>query len=857
MPLGPGARLGPYEVHAALGAGGMGEVYRARDLRLGRDVAIKILPAAFSSDPERLARFEQEARAAAALNHPNILALYDIGTDAGSPYIVSELLEGETLREKIDGLTVRKAIEYAIQIAHGLSAAHEKGIVHRDLKPENIFVTSAGRAKILDFGLAKLVQREAAHASASVLPTTPPQTTPGIVLGTTGYMSPEQVRGRDADPRSDIFAFGAILYEMLAGRRAFGGETSMDAMSGILKEDPPPFDSARSVPPGVARIVERCLEKDPALRFKSADDLAFALEALSGSTTAVVAQLSSRRRWLAPALGSVAVVAAIAVAFVAGRRTAPPEPDSPIAFETRTFEPQAIFNARFAPDGNTVIFDAALEGNTPELFISRANSVAPQPIGVHAHLLSVSSRSELAVLIDPVYIQHSLFRGTLARMPIDGAPRPLLEDVREADWAPDGAALAIIRDDGRTDTLEYPIGAVLYQSGGYLSDPRVSPDGTHVAFFEHPVRYDDRGWLKVVDRQKSVRTLAGEYWGEEGIGWAPDSQTVFYSAADAGADGYFPRAVSSSGAPAPHNALPNAGVVYMHDVSATGRLLVSRIDDYRSIRALVPGETQEREFPWLGSTGGSTPELSPDRTRLLFSDESESAGTNYAVTIRKLDGSPPIRLGEGAPAGFSPDGAKVLALIPSSHQVVVYSVGPGDPIRVDVAPLVNPEPRGWLPDGRVVLCGIAPSQPFRCYAKQIGGGTPEPLTPPGYDVGPLSPDGRTLVVIAQDGSKHLYSLSTRTLTPLREVTPLDAVVGWRTNGSAVFVQKLAQIPARFEEVDLATGRRTLVREVAPPDRAGLLLIRVARMYDDGRVYAYGYRKSISRLFTVTGLTKQR
>src|SRR5262245_32520180 len=284
MSLGPGTRLGPYEIVSAIGAGGMGEVYRARDPRLGRDVAIKVLPATVSVDADRLQRFEQEARAAAALNHPNILAVHDIGQHEGAPYIVSELLEGDTLRERLNGgaLPVREAIEYAIQICHGLAAAHDKGIVHRDLKPENIFVTTDGRVKILDFGLAKLTQAEPAFATVSALPTTPLHTLAGIVLGTIGYMSPEQVRGLAADHRSDIFALGTILVEMLAGSRAFRGDTPMDVMPANLKDESPPLPVAeRHIPPALERIVDRCLEKSPARRFKSADDLAFALEALS------------------------------------------------------------------------------------------------------------------------------------------------------------------------------------------------------------------------------------------------------------------------------------------------------------------------------------------------------------------------------------------------------------------------------------------------------------------------------------------------------------------------------------------------------------------------------------------------
>jgi serine/threonine protein kinase len=256
-----GQMIGPYEITAQIGAGGMGEVYRARDPRLGRDVAIKVLPASFSADPDRLQRFAQEARAAAALNHPNILAIYDIGESKDAPYVVSELLEGETVRERLraGALSTRRAIDYGLQIARGLAAAHDKGIVHRDLKPENLFITADGRVKILDFGLAKLTRPEGTQASAEA-PTLQVATDPGLVMGTVGYMSPEQVRGKPADQRSDLFAFGAILYEMISGKRAFHGETPADTMSAILKEDPPELsETARNVPPALERIVRHCL----------------------------------------------------------------------------------------------------------------------------------------------------------------------------------------------------------------------------------------------------------------------------------------------------------------------------------------------------------------------------------------------------------------------------------------------------------------------------------------------------------------------------------------------------------------------------------------------------------------------
>jgi serine/threonine protein kinase/tetratricopeptide (TPR) repeat protein len=296
-----GTKLGEYEVKSLVGSGGMGEVYRARDSRLGRDVAIKVLPSFLSSDSDRLRRFEQEARAAAALNHPNILAVFQMGTYEGTPYLVSELLEGETLREQIKRgrLSVHKAIDYAVQIARGLAAAHEKGIVHRDLKPENLFVTKDGRVKILDFGLAKLTQQSSSEHSALTLAE---GTEAGVVMGTVGYMSPEQVRGQAADNRADIFAFGAILYEMLAGKRAFQKPTSPETMTAILNEDPPGISQVvANIPPALQRMVHRCLEKNPEQRFQSASDLAFALDALSDSGSSSPAKaanvVTGGRRW--------------------------------------------------------------------------------------------------------------------------------------------------------------------------------------------------------------------------------------------------------------------------------------------------------------------------------------------------------------------------------------------------------------------------------------------------------------------------------------------------------------------------------------------------------------------------------
>lgn len=404
MALTSGTILGPYKIQAPLGAGGMGEVYRARDPRLGRDVAIKVLPSSFSADGDRLQRFTQEARAAAALNHPNILAIFDIGDDRGSPYVVSELLEGETLRERLrpGPLNTRRAIDYGLQVTWGLAAAHDKGITHRDLKPENLFITNDGHVKILDFGLAKLTRPESGESGEA--PTVQVATEPGLVMGTVGYMSPEQVRGKSADARSDIFAFGAILYEMLSGRRAFSGDTAADTMSAILKEDPPQLsETGRNVPPGLERIVNHCLEKNPAQRFQSAIDVAFNLEALSDVTTAskagVKAVAAAAQNWRGPGLAILLLIAACTATYFLGARS---RGVSAPSFHRLTYRRGSIAAARFSPDGQTIVYGAALEGRPVELFTTRFDSTDSRSLGLgKAELLSISSNGELVVLLNP------------------------------------------------------------------------------------------------------------------------------------------------------------------------------------------------------------------------------------------------------------------------------------------------------------------------------------------------------------------------------------------------------------------------------------------------------------------------
>ena len=858
MTLPAGTRFGPYEIVSLIGVGGMGAVYRARDPRLGRDVAVKILPSEFSSSADRLRRFEQEARAASALNHPNILTIFDVGEEGGTPFVVSELLEGETLRQKIAGtpLPSRKALDYALQIARGLAAAHDMGIVHRDLKPENLFVTRDGRLKILDFGLAKLSAPRADSSAETNVPTTPVQTESGMVVGTAGYMSPEQVRGQAADHRSDIFAFGSVLYEMLTGQRAFARETGVETMSAILKEDPPLLGSGSELlPPGIERIVRRCLEKTREERFQSASDLAFALESLSGLSTSSGAARPVTQAPRARALrllGAAAVVAAlVAFAYVVGGRGN--RASSP-RYRQLSFRRGPILTARFSPDGGTILYGGAWDGGPFRLYSVRPDSPESSELPLEAaDLLAISSKGELAVSLDRRHVFGWLNGGTLARVPMaGGAPRAVLEATQEADWATDGASLAVIRRVEGRHRVEFPIGKTLYETAGWVSHVRVSRDGASVAFVDHPIYGDDRGRIAVVGRDGVERPLTPEWSSAQGLAWSPDGREIWFTASERGMNSSL-RAVTLAGRV--RTIVSGVGRLTLLDVSPDGRALISRDQSRVGVVGRGPKDTQERDLSWLDSSGAT--DLSADGKWLLFTESGEGGGQRYGVYLRRLDGSPAARLGDGQGTALSPDGKWALAIVYGQpDELRLLPTGAGEARSVPRGAIARFQWARFLPDGSgILITGNEADKPLRIFLTDPKTGQTRAVTPEGVAyLLPPTPDGKSILSTDATGRATIYPLDgSGAPRPVEGLEPGDTPLRFSRDGRSLFVRRRGVLPLRIDQLDLVGGRSTPLREVAPLDRAGVIGISAVLVSDDGSSYAYTYHRLLSELYLVEGL----
>jgi eukaryotic-like serine/threonine-protein kinase len=862
MNLTSGLRLGPYEIVSPLGAGGMGEVYRARDTRLKRDVAIKVLPPAFSLDADRLRRFEQEALATAALNHPNILAVFDIGTHDGSPYVVSELLEGETLRERLRGgaIVVRKTLDYALQIAHGLAAAHEKGIIHRDLKPENLFLTKDGRVKILDFGLAKLTQPDSGtHTS---LPTQTQATEAGVVMGTAGYMSPEQVRGTAVDPRSDIFSFGAILYEMISGKRAFHGETAADTMSAILREEPPELsETNRNVSPALERMVQHCLEKNPEQRFHSASDIAFDLEHLTGvsgtTARAAVAAVQGGRlrgKLLAAIAGGLGVaVVMLGLGWWLGSRGHGPA--SLAEYQQITFRTGWIGNARFTPDGS-IVYNASWDGGDEQLYMSRTDDPGSRELGIKdAELLSISKGGELAIRLNTVYHGGYARSGTLARVPLSGGtPREVLDNVGDAEWSANGESLVITHyiPENNHWRLEYPAGKVLFDTINWISHPKISPDGKWIAFADHEnPGGDDEGSLAVIgaDGKEQEKKLSSGWTSLQGILWSPAGDEIWFTSTNTG-QASNPRAITLSGKQRTITNVP--GGMWLEDLRNGTVLAVA--DHLRlAIRGMAPGGKEEHELGWFGWS--ELRDISRDGRKILFEEEGDGGGPNYTVYLRDTDGSPPARIGEGLAMAISPDTKWAITKQAKGGPLNLVPTGTGEsrPLTHDA---VSYDRARFFPDGKRVLAyGIEAGHGGRDYVIDVSSGDSKAVTPEGTAGVEISPDGKNVAVRAPDGKRGIWSLEKSEFRPIPGLESKDFIIGWTLDGESVYVApvKRGAKTVPVYRANIQTGKMEPWKTFGADLGAQGATLVAPHLSSDGTAYAYLYVRRLSEAYVVTGL----
>jgi len=865
--LTPGLQVGHYQIISVLGAGGMAEVYRALDMRLGREVALKVVNAALARDPDLVQRFEQEARVAGSLKHPNVVAVYDIGHHDGVPFLVTELLEGESLRQRLTRgrLPLQTALEWGSQLARGLAAAHARGVIHRDLKPDNVFVNGDGQLKLLDFGIAKLAEGAERPGPRGLMDSTVAPsgtvTRTGAVLGTPGYMSPEQVRGEPLDARSDLFSLGVVLHELLSGARPFAGGSLVESGYAILHDDPPPLPA--EIPAQVTEVVQRCLEKEPARRFQSASDLAFALDVLrggvrSGPDRALPLPPRPRRRWSPRSLAALGLALVLALvlaagAFAWGRRQAS-GPPAPPTVEQVTFRWGGIRAARFAADGR-VFYSAAFEGRTEEVFTRPPGSAVSQALGLQrVRLAAVSPSGELAVLLAPSWVVLGTARGTLARVPgVGGIPRQVAENVEYADFSPTGE-LAMVISRGTARVLEYPPGKVLFQTEGWISDPRFSHRGDQITFVHHPVPLDTMGELEVIDPGGKRKTLTPRYPVLQGLAWAPDDTEIWFTSGELQRN--LVRAVDLQGRMREVYRAPSD--LHLDDIAADGSVLISNQFERAEVQAL-DSEGHQVLLSWT-EWANSVAAVSRDR-KVLFTVASPvltPTGQQPSLAVlRGVDGSPAQVLGEGEALDLSPDGRWALVRTDERDGLVALPTGPGTARRLALGELRMWNAR-WSPDGRrIILIARAGSGPYRLHEIDPEGGSPRLVSevPLGTrQVLVLSPDSRLAAAVDLEDRVVVISLSTGAPVRVPGIPAGSWPRGW-AGPRQLWLTEGADLPAatRLFRVDIDSGNVLEERRFGPPDTSGAATLAFVQVTGDGRDLAYTFNRFLGHLYILRGL----
>jgi predicted Ser/Thr protein kinase len=861
MPVAPGAQIGPYEILALLGAGGMGEVYRGRDPRLDRTVAIKTLTSAHRTSPAQRERFQREARYLARISHPHICTLHDVGEHEGVAFLVMEFLEGDTLAERLErgALPLEQALVTAAQIAEALDALHEKGIVHRDLKPGNVMLT-AGGAKLLDFGLAKLKETDdvdpAQPATMSLS-----LTDDGSLLGTLPYMAPEQIEGHDVDPRTDIFSFGLLLYEMVAGRRPFAGVTRASVIAAIVSAVPPSIASLKpGTPPSLERLIDRCLAKDARLRWQTIRDVATELRWIAEGGSDAPRAVPRRAGWLSRrVLAGSMVVAVVAGGLWLAPGALMPAP-APIANYVRlTYRHGGVSSARFTPDGQSVIYSASWDGQPYETYLGRPGGPDARSLALETgKILSVSSSGDMALAFGPQNITHMFGARTLGRVPLaGGARRDMLDGVVAADWIPGTNELALVRDPGgnRPWTVEFPAGNTVHTARAAWS-LRVSPDGSRVAFFEGPGVFtaQPKALVTVVDRSGRRSTLTSN-WAGIGLAWAPSGTEVWFTATK-GVEPPALQAVTLAGTVRTVQRAPDWLMV--HDISAAGRILASRNTIRVTIACQPPGEGRERDLGWRW--GATVRGLSADGQTMIFQEvlgnDLSSAGP--VAYRRGLDGSPAVRLGAGNPQAVSPDGKWVLTSQKDSFALL--PMGAGSAVALPKGNLARVVAGAWLGDSkRIVFTGFLPDNTTRGYVQDVPDGAPRPLTPDGVflPVKAAVRDDRT--ILGRSGDRWLlYPIEGGVAQPVAALAARDIPIQWSEDGRFIYTATNVGPPGRpandVFRIELASGRRMVWKTLSPPDPVGVEFDGTSAVITpDARSYCYSYIRRLGDLFIVDGL----
>jgi Tol biopolymer transport system component len=842
----------PYQLIERIGGGGMGDVYLAHDQDLKRNVAIKLLPVAFQEDRNRLARFDREARVLAALKHPNIAPIHALTEIAGRKAIVLELMD-EMLSEPLTRgrLALHDVLSFARQIADALEAAHEKGIIHRDLKPANVALTGNPKTvKVLDFGLAKTAEADGVQEASDG------RTLEGMIIGTPAYMSPEQARGQPIDKRTDIWAFGCVVYEMLAGEKAFRGDTAPDILSAVLNSEPDWSALPAATPPNIRRLVERCLEKDPRHRLHDIADARLEVDdALTGRTMTQSDRKTVSRGWRAAAVVAALLMAGTATA-VFFTRPAPP------TFTLLSFQRGRIGGARFASNGTAAVYSAANEGRPLDVIRVDLEDDSPSPRSLNypagSDVLAVRG-GDVALSLRRRFVLGERFVGTLATAPLGGgAPRPLESNIEDADWDPTGR-LAVVRSSGdslRQSTLEFPVGRVLYKTTGSLRFLRVSRDGQRLAFLEDLGGRGVSGHVSVAYASGRVTRVTSVWGSVRGLAWSASGDEIWFTAGEARANRIL-RAVDLNGRERVVFEAP--GSLTLWDIAADGRVLLSRDEERRSVVAMAPGESAERDLSLFDDAGVS--DISDDGRWVLCGDRS-------IVYLRPTDGSEAIHLlNEGFADAISPDGTQVLATVENQRTLMVVATGSGSRQPLPKSNIAAYRGARWFPDGsRVFFTGSEPGRDSRTFIQDLSGGLPIPFTPEGIRALAVSPAGDTLAVEGREqvaGSKEAEGSSEEiTLWPVdggsrRSIPgsrPGDRPVVWSQDARSMWVFHQGEVPAPVFKLDIATGQRELWKMLLPLDPAGVYSITQFRITPSGNAYAYTYTRLLSQLYLVRGLS---